>query len=583
MGGGEASQGASAALPRPAGRTPRPGSLVVALAALAAVVPALVFAGLRITLPSEPAWISADAWDWNRSGVVVAPLGSDGPFQDGDRVVSIDGTALESWVRARLGGGPGASIELAGDHEFEVVRDGARQVLTVRLARQSVGSLLVTGLPLMVFVVGLAVVALLAWMRRPGEGWRRGFLLGSAANVGSALIWELGLRPSDLAGPAPMLLLFALTGFLQLVFWSSVIHVLVSWPERAGPPFRGPRFELALYVVPQAALAVVLAMSAAAADSTLSWIGSWARVLAALELILVLIVLGALVRVATRTSAGRDPGLRLVIMTCFIGALAVAGLTLLPVLLQGRPVAPRTTVALLGLPLLVLLVYGTLRSHLFEVDLLIASRRDLVVARENERRRLRRDLHDGLGPMLAAITLKLDLAREAASSDPALADRMLAEAKRDTKAAVEEVRHLTRELRPPSLDELGLVEAIRQRATELSLGSEEEGRPEIEVDVVGELPPLDAAIEAAAYGIAIEAMTNVVRHAGAAHCRVRIFANGSLVLIVEDDGTGIADDHRPGVGMASMRERAVELAGTMQVDRTRDGWTRITANLPLGS
>ena len=225
-------------------------------------------------------------------------------------------------------------------------------------------------------------------------------------------------------------------------------------------------------------------------------------------------------RAFLRTPAGHDRWLRVVILSCVAGAMAVALLTVLPVLLVGHPLASRSAVASLGLPLAVVLIVGSLRNKLFEVDLLLASRRRLVVAREEERRRLRRDLHDGIGPMLAAMTLKVDLARDVVRTDPTAAEAALASLKDDTQAAVAEVRRLTRDLRPPSLDELGVADAIRQRAVELA-GGADDARVEISVTVDGPLPRLDAAVEAAAYRIALEAMTNVVRHAGARNCRVR--------------------------------------------------------------
>jgi signal transduction histidine kinase len=260
--------------------------------------------------------------------------------------------------------------------------------------------------------------------------------------------------------------------------------------------------------------------------------------------------------------------------------LAVGGLTALPILLAGQALAPRSAVAALGLPLALVLIVGTFRSRLFEVDVLLASRRRLIVAREEERRRIRRDLHDGVGPMLAAMTLKADLARDLLRDDPAGADAAIAALKADTQAAVAEIRRLTRELRPPALDELGLAEAIRQRATELSRG-DPAARLEITVVTAGPLPALDAAAEVAAYRIALEAMTNVLRHTPARRCEVRLGVLGPLVVEIRDDGPGFAAGVRHGVGLTSMRERCAELGGRLTLDRTSDGWTVVRATLPL--
>jgi signal transduction histidine kinase len=367
---------------------------------------------------------------------------------------------------------------------------------------------------------------------------------------------------------------------MHLVFWSSVVHVLVSWPRRWDAVAGRRWLVLALYLVPQAALVVGMAVTRALTVSSLEWFGTWDRVLAVVVLVMIGLVLTALARAYLRTPAGRDTWLRIVAAACVAIALAVGGLTELPLLLVGQVLVGRSAVAALGLPLAVVLVVGTLRSRMFEVDVLLASRRRLVVAREEERRRIRRYLHDGIGPMLAAMTLKVDLARDVLRSDPDAADHALEALKRDTQGAVAEIRRLTRELRPPSLDELGLVEAIRQRANDLAGGVEGQ-RVAIEVMCVGSPPPLDAAVEAAAYRIAVEAMTNVVRHAQAHQCRVRLSGNGVLVVEVSDDGEGFAAGRGAGVGMTSMRERCAELGGSLVVDRTPDGWTVVRATLPV--
>jgi signal transduction histidine kinase len=398
--------------------------------------------------------------------------------------------------------------------------------------------------------------------------------------VASATIWELGLHASDLARPEPVFAVFVLGTPMHLLFWSSVVHVLVSWPRRWDLMAGRPWAVAALYLVPQAAVVIGISLARVLTPTALAWIGTWDRILALVVAVMIVLVLGALARAYLRTPAGRDSWLRIVMAACLAGALAVGLLTVLPLLLTGAPLFGRAGVAALGLPLAVILIVGTLRSRLFEVDVLLASRRRLVVAREEERRRIRRDLHDGIGPMLAAMTLKVDLARDVLRSDPDAADKALDALKHDTQEAVAEIRRLTRELRPPALDELGVVEAIRHRADELA-GGAADGRVSIEVVAVGRLPTLDAAVEAAAYRIAVEAMTNVVRHANARHCRVRISGNGVLVVEISDDGAGFAAGRGAGVGMTSMRERCAELGGSLAVERTLDGWTVVRATLPV--
>jgi signal transduction histidine kinase len=217
------------------------------------------------------------------------------------------------------------------------------------------------------------------------------------------------------------------------------------------------------------------------------------------------------------------------------------------------------------------------------------SRERLVTAREEARRRLRRDLHDGLGPALGAITLKLDAARNLLVSNPERADKMLLELKGQTQAAIADIRRLVYELRPPALDDLGLASALREHAAQLGSLNFPEGNPQmsITVDIPDDVPPLSAAVEVAAFRIVQEALNNVVRHANARNCAVRLSINGDLsltgALIIEvvDDGVGLAPERRSGVGLTSMRERAEELGGTFLAEALPGGGTRIWARLPL--
>lgn len=199
------------------------------------------------------------------------------------------------------------------------------------------------------------------------------------------------------------------------------------------------------------------------------------------------------------------------------------------------------------------------------------SREHTVAAREEERRRLRRDLHDGLGPTLAGIVLKLDGVRSLVSSDPVMAEEQLLELRANAQDAIAEIRRLVYELRPPALDELGLVGSLRERAATLGARIEAPDR----------LPALPAAVEVAAYRIALEGMTNAARHAQASECVVRLSLGGALEVEVSDDGCGIAPGTRPGIGLVSMRERASELGGTLDVGPAGRQGTRIRARLPL--
>jgi signal transduction histidine kinase len=207
-------------------------------------------------------------------------------------------------------------------------------------------------------------------------------------------------------------------------------------------------------------------------------------------------------------------------------------------------------------------------------DELQASRERLVSTREEERRRIRRDLHDGLGPAMAGVVYQLETARLLVSSSPEGAVAQIDSVRDHVQEIVADVRRLVHELRPPALDDRGLVGAVRQLA---------EHQP-VEVDVAaGDLGDLSAAVEVAAYRIIAEALTNVVRHASAQSARVRLERTGTeLVVEVADDGVGIGEDVQAGVGLLSVRERAAELGGRTDVSCPATGGTVVRALLPLG-
>jgi signal transduction histidine kinase len=207
------------------------------------------------------------------------------------------------------------------------------------------------------------------------------------------------------------------------------------------------------------------------------------------------------------------------------------------------------------------------------------SRELLVTAREEERRRLRRDLHDGLGPRLAAQSLKVGSARMLYDQDPKTADTLLSELESDIEATLAEIRRLVYDLRPPALDELGLVDAIHDAAERYT--SHAANGLHISVHAPDKLPPLSAAVEVASYRIVQEALANVAHHASATDCMVRLTVSDELRIEVSDDGIGIPKDHRSGVGLHSMRERAEELGGSCVVARSASGGTRVLARLPL--
>jgi signal transduction histidine kinase len=211
------------------------------------------------------------------------------------------------------------------------------------------------------------------------------------------------------------------------------------------------------------------------------------------------------------------------------------------------------------------------------------SREHLVTTREEERRRLRRDLHDGLGPTLAGQTLKLDAALDLVEKDPAAARSLLLDMKSQTQDTVTRIRRLVYDLRPPALDDLGLAGALQAHIYQME-GATNGLRISLDIPD-GDLPPLAAAVEVAAYRIAQEGLTNIVRHAQAKECQLRLSLLGgdiqALHLEIIDDGIGLPRQHRPGVGMNSMHERAAELGGTCVIEPGTSGGTRVLACLPI--
>lgn len=206
------------------------------------------------------------------------------------------------------------------------------------------------------------------------------------------------------------------------------------------------------------------------------------------------------------------------------------------------------------------------------------SRERLVTAREEERRRLRRDLHDGLKPALAGVSLGLQAVSNTLGADNPT-NELLARLRAELDVAAADIRRLVYDLRPPALDELGLVGALRQHAARFDLDPD---GLQIVVDAPADIAGLPAAVEVAAYRIGVEALENVRRHARARHCEVVLSVSGGhLELEVRDDGEGLDPRRGPGVGLLAMQERAAELGGTCQVERRHSTGTCVRATLPV--
>jgi two-component system NarL family sensor kinase len=201
------------------------------------------------------------------------------------------------------------------------------------------------------------------------------------------------------------------------------------------------------------------------------------------------------------------------------------------------------------------------------------SREQLITAREEERRRLRRDLHDGLGPSLAAIAMQIAAADSLAGKPEALHD-LLSALEQQTLQALADIRRLVYDLRPPALDDLGLVSALREQGRRFT-------NLRVEITADERFDDLPAALEVAIYRIASEAITNAAKHGNATSCEVTLSYDGSLALEVRDDGDGLPDAPRAGIGMSSMRERATELGGTCSIANAAGGGTIVHARLPV--
>jgi signal transduction histidine kinase len=201
---------------------------------------------------------------------------------------------------------------------------------------------------------------------------------------------------------------------------------------------------------------------------------------------------------------------------------------------------------------------------------LSASRLHILNEREEERVRLRRDLHDGLGPSLAAIGLGLRQLEQRVGGGDGV--RELAD---EVQRAVSETRRICDGLRPAALNELGLAGALTESIEHLQLFG-----PRITL-TVNDLPKLTPAVEVAAFRIVMEAVTNAVKHAGAEHVQVQIGYNDGLAVDVSDDGRGLAEDRVPGVGLRGMSDRADEVGGRLTVSSGPLGGTDVRSWLPV--
>jgi signal transduction histidine kinase len=548
------------------------GGVAIFVAALAVVT--------RLATPSELAVIPTEAWPWTSAGVQVDAVSPESDFHAGDLVVAMDGRSMDAWVESAVplfGGGPATT---GGTVTFEVIRDGQRVRLPVALQEYPVAALGTVPTGLVLYGGAALVLAVVLIVQRPRSTPLRLLFVATAANSADIAAWQIGLQPTDFGNGSPFLITFAVAALFNVVFWSAIVHILAVYPVRSAAVIRQPLVVPLIYVVPIAALLLLVLVARLAGGTTLDWVDRLASAMGLVASGMLVVILLSTIAGYRRASRSVQRSVRLVAICLVVSAAVTLALLALPIALTGTPLVSRGVVSLVALSVPVALAVAVVRDRLFQVGLLTRSRERIIGAREDERRKLRRDLHDGLAPSLAAAALKADLARQAIRNDPDSAERLIGEVGDQVRGAVGEIRRLSRDLRPPALDSLGLVGAIQQQADGLG-GTATGGGPVITVDAPEPLPALPAAVEVAAYRIAVEAMMNVVRHAAAASCRVRIaMVHDELQVEVTDDGTGIAAGIG-GVGTRAMRERAAEVGGDVVIEPAGTGGTVLSARLPV--
>jgi len=206
------------------------------------------------------------------------------------------------------------------------------------------------------------------------------------------------------------------------------------------------------------------------------------------------------------------------------------------------------------------------------VDDLRDARQRILTAADEERRRIERDLHDGAQQRLVAVTLTLRLAQSRIATDPAGAAELVAQAQEEAQLAIAELRELARGIHPALLSDRGLRAALEALATRAPVPVQISGVPS---------DRLCQSVEACAYFVTAEALTNVAKYANATEAFVELsLANGCLRLQVRDDGVGGANAST-GSGLRGLRDRVEALDGHLELDSPPGGGTTLTAEIPV--
>ena len=450
----------------------------------------------------------------------------------------------------------------------------ATAVVLAGRADRGVGDAVAILLVVAAYVVGAGVVLL----ARPGDRVATLMLAGGASwGVGEGLI-ALGVHDFVVApGSVPAADWLAVLGTtLRGLGWMVLVVAVplyfpdgrLARPDRRWPPW--------LLVAALGCFGAATLLTPEPLETRLQGMrnpmglpDSWAVVTDALALIglalvaaLVVVAVAGLVRRWSRADDFERRRLR------WFAVAVACPLLILP--LVATPWAEPWMFALVTVPAPVVLAVTLLMRRIRDGE------ERLVLAREEERRLLRRDLHDGLGPALAALTLRVDTLRNRAGDPELDLEAELLALRSGIQDTVTDVRRIVAGLRPPALDELGVAGAIEQLAAGLA-------GPGLRVDVrVPDLPPVPAAVEVALYRVVQEAVTNVVRHAAASRARIAVAVCGDEVrLDVTDDGAGGARPRAGGVGLVGMRDRVEEIGGTLRLSSRPGAGTTIAVILPL--
>jgi signal transduction histidine kinase len=280
------------------------------------------------------------------------------------------------------------------------------------------------------------------------------------------------------------------------------------------------------------------------------------------------------------------PGRRLGLHGAIVASTAVAAVAVCATAYGAGPFASLPPVSRL-------LAVAAFDLSVVTVSLAVAAASDRCRrALEDVRRsrdRIRRDLHDGLGPTVAAAILQLQVARGLVRSDPRAAEDLLGQLQAQARAVVEDIRRLTFGLSPEGLRSLGLLQAVKRRASHFARvpgtppGAASPGTLNVTIEAAGDLDAVPPDVELAAFHIVSEALNNASRHGSATDCSVELaIRDSSLVVEVSDNGRGLGESFRPGLGLQSMRMRAEELSGVCTVQDAPGGGTVVRARIPVG-